>query len=179
MPEIPDLKTAGIIVGIVAGVGALILGIWNRIEQWRDRKTKRSASKPHFEVWPSPHADNSGWRPMQFRFYNPADQAFVVDAITIKKGTIQIAPVRDPGVGLVEYGGIGSAPDTSRIGITVSAGWTIAAGAGASTSPTHRVFWKSEFNPISFSIRVTAHEISASRRVFHMDADATVSTPAP
>lgn len=142
-----DLTTAGVIAGIVAGLGGLALGIWNRIELWRDHRAQRNARKPHFDMLASQHADNAGWRPLQFVFYNPTGRPFIVETIEIRTGKVQIAPVRAPGVGIGPYSGIGTAPDTSMIGSSVSVAWTIAADASGSTSPIHRIFWQPNLPP--------------------------------
>jgi hypothetical protein len=169
----PDLTTIGVIVSIVASIGALALGIWTRVEQWREYRTRRSARKPHFDMIASPSADNSG----QFVFYNPGEHAFSVGKIEVTTAGIELAPVQDPGVGAVGYSGLGTAPDISRAGKSIVVGWTVE--AGASRSPAHRLFWRPISDPMTFSIRVTAREISATRRKFHMQAEAIVNTAAP
>jgi hypothetical protein len=173
----PDLTTIGVIVSIVASIGALALGIWTRVEQWREYRTRRSARKPHFDMIASPSADNSGWRPLQFVFYNPGEHAFTVGKIEVTTAGIELAPVQDPGMGVVGYSGLGTAPDTSRAGKSIGVGWTVE--ADASRSPGHRLFWRPISDPMSFSIRVTAREISATRRKFHMQAEAIVNTATP
>ena len=171
----PDLTTIGVVTGIVAGVGGLALGIWNRIELWREHRTRRLARRPHFDVQANPHADNEGWRPLQFAFYNPAELSFNVESIQVTTGVVQLAPVLAPGVGPGPYSGIGTAPDASRAGQAVSVAWTIESGANGSRSPSHRIFFRSTPMPISLSIRVTAREISARRGKFQMQADAITS----
>jgi hypothetical protein len=172
----PDLTTIGVITGIVAGIGGLALGIWNRVEQWREYRARRNARKPHFELHASPHANNEGWRPLQFIFYNPAELSFNVESIEVTTAAVKIAPVLAPGFGQVPYGGMGIAPDTSLTGQTVSVAWTVESGTSPSRSPLHRIFWHPESTPISFSIRVTAREISASRQKIHMQANAIISS---
>jgi hypothetical protein len=173
-----DLTTIGVITGIVAGIGGLALGIWNRIEQWREYRTRRITRKPHFAATVS-HPDNEGWRPMQLAFYNPAEFSFNVESIETTTAGVQLAPVLVLGIGQVPYGGMGTAPNRSLAGHAVSAGWTIESGANPSRSASHGIFCRSTSIPITFSIRVTAREISASRRKFHMQADAIIRTASP
>ena len=174
----PDLTTIGVITGIVAGIGGLALGIWNRIEQWRESRTRHNARNPHFAASVS-HPDNEGWRPIHFTFHNPAELSFNVESIEVTTAVVHLAPVLEPGVGPGPYGGIGTAPNTSLAGQVISVAWTIDSGANPSLSPSHRIFCRPTSIPISFSIRVTAREISASRRKFHMQADAIIRTANP
>lgn len=175
----PDLTTIGVVVGIVAGLGGLGLGIWNRIEQSREHRDRRKSKKPHFEAIASPHADNRGWRPLQFIFYNPSDQAFSVAKIEIMTPGVQIAPVLDPVAGAVGYQGLGTEPDLAKAGTSASIAWKVDPGAQANGSPMYKVFWKPVADPDSFSIRVTAREISASRREFRMQFQAVIRTAKP
>ena len=135
----PDLTTIGVITGIVAGIGALALGIWNRIEQWRESRTRHNARKPHFAASVS-HPDNEGWRPIHFTFHNPAELSFNVEFIEVTTAVVHLAPVLEPGVGPGPYGGIGTAPNTSLAGQVISVAWTIDSGANPSRSPSHRIF---------------------------------------
>jgi hypothetical protein len=173
----PDLTTIGLIVAIVTGVGGLLLGIWNRIEQWREYRERRKAREPHFEVFASTHADNDGWCPLQFKFYNPSETAFFVETMRVV-GRVVIAPAKELGIGIVTYSGISTEPDPSRASHSAGVGWKIEAEADG-VSPTPRVFWRPTSDPTSFSVRVTAREISATRRKFHMHAEAIVKIATP
>lgn len=172
----PDLTTIGVVVAIVTGIGSLIISIWTRIEQSREYRVKSDSKRPHCEVFASPHADNNGWRPLKFTFYNPSETAFIVETVRTKTAGVTIAPVKDPGIGMIGYSGEGMAPDVSKASHSAGAGWTVKSGADA-TSQT--LFWRPTSEPRSFSIRVTAREISAKRRRFHMQAEAVVNTATP
>jgi hypothetical protein len=174
----PDLTTFAAVGGLVFGAGGLILSIWTRIEQSREYRVKRDARKPHCEVFASPHADNNGWRPLKFTFYNPSETAFIIETVETTTVGVSIAPVKDAGVGNIGYSGEGREPDISKAGHSAGAGWTVEAGTDAA-SPTQMLFWRPTSNPRSFSIRVTAREISAKRRKFHMQAEAAVNTATP
>jgi hypothetical protein len=94
--QTPDLTTIGVLVAIASGLGGLILGIWNRVERWREYRAKREAKKPYFDVLPSPFADNKGWRPLEFFFHNPGEHSFVVGKIEVTTPGIELAPPKDP-----------------------------------------------------------------------------------
>ena len=87
--------------------------------------------------------------------------------------------VLEPGVGPGPYGGIGTAPNTSLAGQVISVAWTIDFVPTLVDLPHTGFFADPTSIPISFSIRVTAREISASRRKFHMQADAIIRTANP
>jgi hypothetical protein len=175
---LPDLTTIGVITGIVVGVGGLALGIWNRIEQWREYRTQRNLRKPHFTANIS-HPDNDGWRPLQLTFYNPAEFPFSVDSIKVTTAAVKIAPVLEPRHGPVPYGGIGTAPNKLLAGQTVYVAWTIESFSDPNRSASHTIFCKPASDLTSFLIRVTASERSASRRKFHMHADAIIRIASP
>jgi hypothetical protein len=154
-------------------------GDWNRIEQWREYRERHEDRKPHFNLIASPHADNNDWRPLQFIFYNPHERAFSVEKIEVTSAGVQLAPLQQPGIGARPYGGIGTEPDVTRVGKSVAVGWTIEAGADASRSPLHKLFWQPVGNPASISISLTAREISANRRQFSLQTQAVIATASP
>jgi len=156
----PYLTIISIVVAIVVGIGGLVLGIWNRVEQWREKQVR----KPHFTADVGP-PDSDGWRPLKLIVHNPGECAFRVETIKIARGSL--APVLEPGPGVAPYGGVGTTPNKSLAGQTISALWTIDRGHTVSRT----IFCKPASDPLAFSIRVTAREISATRRRFHMQAD--------
>ena len=174
----PDLTTIGAITGILAGIGGLVLGVWNRFEQWRESRARRDAHKPHFTASVGP-PDNEGWRPMQLGFYNPAELPFDVESIKVTSSAVKLAPVLEPGVGLAPYGGVGIAPNKSVAGQTVYVAWMIESFGVPNRTTSRKIFCRSMSSPISFSIHTTAREVSASRRKFRMQADATIRISNP
>jgi hypothetical protein len=178
------MTTIATIVAMVCGIGGLFLGIWNRIEQARENRTKRHKQAPHFHCLVN-YPDNDGWRPLRFTFYNPSDVPFLVEMLETQAEGVELAPVlvsTPSGPGIAPYAGgpPGTTPHKSLSGKKVLVNWSIEAIADHNRSTDHTAFCKlSADEPFSFSIRVTAREISAMRRKFHMQAAATTNRPHP
>lgn len=70
------------IVSGLVGLSGLALGIWNRVEQWRESKRKRAENLPVFTAVLD-HREVDGWRTLRLAILNPGNANFVMTRVDV------------------------------------------------------------------------------------------------